>query len=322
MNFNVLVIIICVTSLIVVELLMYAFRAVRNPERGKIQRRLKTVQGVQNGSEKIDILRRRVLSEVPAMDAILSRLHIAQRIDNLLVQANTHLPLGFYLLLTLLLGFSGYLVGFILTHSYLLSVVAAMIVVPLPFLYLQRRKSRRLQRMERQLPDGLDLIARALKAGHAFTSGMRMAAEEIPDPFGTAMQEAIDEVNFGISLRDALKSMANRYDSQDLKFFVVAAVIQHETGGNLVEVMESISRIIRERFKLYGKIRALSAEARISAWVLVAIPVFVCVVLVLLNPDYVGILFEQFVGRVMLAIGVCMMATGIFVMKRTIAIRV
>jgi tight adherence protein B len=322
MEFNLLVVIICVTSLIVVELLMYAYRNVRNPDRNKIQRRLRTVQGMENGTKDIDILRRRELSEVPAVNAILSRIHIARRIDNLLVQANTHLPLGFYILLTLLLGFSGYLVGFTITHSYLLGVVVGMMVLPLPFLYLKRRKTRRLQRLERQLPDGLDLIARALKAGHAFTSGMRMAAEEIPDPFGTAMQEAIDEVNFGISLRDALKGMANRYDSQDLKFFVVAAVIQHETGGNLVEVMESISRIIRERFKLYGKIRALSAEARISAWVLVAIPVFVCIVLVFLNPDYVGILFDQFVGRVMLAIGVGMMATGILVMKKTVRIRV
>ncbi len=322
MEFNILVIIICVISLIVIELLLYAYRSLRHPDRSRVQQRLKAVKTAQDVLEKIDILRRRSLSEVPTMDAILSRLTVARRIDNLLVQANTRLPLGFFILLTLLLGLTGYLGGFIATRSLILGVVAGLLFLPLPFLYLKRKKTRRLQRLERQLPDGLDLIARALKAGHAFTSGMRMAAEEIPDPFGTALQEAIDEINFGISLRDALKNMAGRYDSQDLKFFVVAAVIQHESGGNLVEVMESIARIIRERFKLYGKIQTLSAEARLSAWVLIAIPVFVCVALIFLNPDYVGILFDQTAGRIMLAIGVVMMITGMLVMKRTITIKV
>jgi tight adherence protein B len=242
--------------------------------------------------------------------------------DNLLVQADTLLPLGFFILLSVTMGLGAYLVAYIITQSHLLAFVVGMVFLPFPLLYLKRKKQRRMQRMERQLPEGLELISRALKAGHAFTSGMRLAAEEIPDPFGTALQEAIDEINFGISVQDALKNMATRYDCPDLKFFVVAAVIQHESGGNFVEVMESLSRIIRERFKLYGKIRTLSAESKMSARALVGIPLFICVVLILINPEYEGMLFTSSIGRVMVAVGVGMMITGMMVMNRIMAIRV
>lgn len=322
MEFNAIVLVMCVTSLLVVELLAYAYRAVRYPHRRKVQRRLKTVRAVQDGQADPDILRNRPLSQVPFLNAVLSSVPFARRLDNLVLQANSDLPLGFFILFSLVLVLGGYVMGGMITHRFSYAVGIGVLLAPLPFLYLRRKKRRRMEKMERQLPDGLDLISRALKAGHAFTSGMQLAADEMTDPFGTALQETIDEINFGISVQDALKNLAHRYDCPDLKFFVVAAVIQREAGGNLVEIMEGLSRIIRERFKLYGKIRTLSAEGRMSARVLVAIPLFVLVAILFLNPGYAKILFDETTGQVLLAIGAAMMITGILVMRRIIAIKV
>ena len=129
-----------------------------------------------------------------------------------------------------------------------------------------------MEKYERQLPEGMELIARALKAGHAFTSGMRMAADEFDDPLGPELDYTLDELNFGISMQDALNRMTTRVDCMDLKYFVVSVVLQRETGGNLAEIIETSARIIRLRFKFQGKVKTLVAEAKLSAIVLDLVP--------------------------------------------------
>lgn len=322
MEFSAILLVILVTSFMAVELLFYAYRTIRYPYRGQVRRRLKTLWTAREGSADPDILRNRPLSEVPSLNTLLSRLNVARRLDNLVLQANSRLPLGFFVLLSFLLVLAGSFAGAVATRQQLYGAGIGLVLGALPFLFLRWKKKKRMEKMERQLPDGLDLIARALKAGHAFTSGMQLAADEMGDPFGTALQETIDEINFGISVQDALKNLAHRYDCPDLKFFVVAAVIQRESGGNLVEIMESLARIIRERFKLYGKIRTLSAEGRMSAKVLTGIPIFILLVMCFINPNYVEILFENAIGKAMLATGVAMIAVGSLVMRRIVSIRV
>ncbi len=152
-------------------------------------------------------------------------------------------------------------------------------------------------KFERQLPEGLDLIARSLRAGHAFTLGMRMAADEYDDPLGPELKLALDEINFGISVEEALKDLAERIDCPDLRYFIVSVILQRETGGNLAEILENISSLIRERFKFRGKVKALSAEGKLSAIILLALPFFVFLALRFTSPEYIETLFTDPIGK-------------------------
>ena len=178
-----------------------------------------------------------------------------------------------------------------------------------------------MKKFQRQLPEALELMARSLRAGHAFTSGMKTAADEFDDPLGTEFHATMDEINFGISVTAALKSLASRVDCPDVNYFVVSVILQYETGGNLADIIESIAYLIRERFKFQGKIRALSAEARWSAYILIALPFLLMIVFHLISPEYLTPLFSEPIGRIVAGIAAFMMGIGIFVMKRMINIR-
>ncbi len=177
-------------------------------------------------------------------------------------------------------------------------------------------------KFERQLPDAIDLIVRALKAGHAFSGGMKMVADEFADPVGTEFEKTMDEINFGVSTADALKNLIKRVDCPDVKFFVISVIIQMETGGNLAEILEKISYLIRERFKLQGRIRVLSAEGKLSAIVLIAIPFLISFYLMLVNPDYLKPLFTDPIGRFMVVLAIAMMIIGVLLIKKLISFRV
>jgi tight adherence protein B len=184
------------------------------------------------------------------------------------------------------------------------------------------KKNRRIKRFQKQLPDALDLIARALKAGHAFTSGLKLAADELKDPIGTEFKETIDEINFGLSVSDALKNLTERVDCPDLRFFAVSVILQRETGGNLAEIMESLSSLIRKRFKFEGKVKILSSEGRFSAAVLLILPIVIGVLVQLLNPDYMEILYQEPSGRISIVVALISMAFGFLVIRRMIKINV
>jgi tight adherence protein B len=192
----------------------------------------------------------------------------------------------------------------------------------IPFFYLIGKKKQRLQKFEKQLPEGLEFIARAMKAGHAFSGGMKLAADNFDDPLGTEFGKVLDEINFGVSVTDALKNLVDRVDHPDLKYFAVSVILQRETGGNLAEIMESIARIIRERFKFKDKVRVLSAEGKMSAIILVCIPIVAAIALYFANPKYINILTEEYAGKVMLVAAGVSMLVGIFAMTRIIKIEV
>jgi tight adherence protein B len=175
---------------------------------------------------------------------------------------------------------------------------------------------------EKQLPEGLGLIARALRAGHAFTSGMKLAADEFGDPLGPELRETLDEINFGLSVPEALKNLARRVDCPDLSFFVVSVILQRETGGNLSEIIENLARLIRERFKFRGKVRTLSAEGRLSAVVLLLIPFVLFGVLFVVNRPYVTTLMVDPIGKALAGIAGLMMILGIIMIKRIIKVEV
>ena len=315
-------IIIFAVSIFVTEMLFYTYRTIRNPDRRKIRKRLKTFSSGKNKDGLPDILQKKLLSDVPFLNKILLRIPGPQRLDRLLQQANAQYRLGVFILLTILLALTGFFAGFLIIGNYALSIIIALSLAGIPFFYLCLKKKKRMEKFQRQLPDGLELIARSLKAGHSFPSGMKLAADEFDDPLGPEFDETLNEINFGVSVPDALKNLAHRIDCPDLKYFVISVILQRETGGNLAEIIESLAYIIRERFKLYGKVKILAAEGKLSAIILVAIPFLVLIVLRFINPDYINTLFSEPAGRIMAGMALFMMALGILVMKKMVNIKV
>lgn len=322
MNILVLGIVLFVISVSVLEISFYAWRTIRNPNRSIIRKRLKRFSSSIYGNEVSDITKKRVLSTVPLLNRILLQITGIQSLERLIEQANAQYPVGFFILLTIVLALSGFLGVFLFTKNHAISLIPAALLAWLPIFYLFLKKKKRMGKFMRQLPEALDLIARALRAGHAFTNGMKLAAQEFDDPLGPEFDETLDEINFGVSVHDALKSLSQRIDCPDLKYFVVSVIIHRETGGNLAEIIESIAYLIRERFKLQGKIRVLSAEGKLSAIILIALPFLVIVALIFVNPKYINTLLFEPAGRLMAAIAGFGMAIGILVIKRMVRIKV
>ena len=197
-----------------------------------------------------------------------------------------------------LLAVSGFLLAFSMHVPFVLTAALAAGLGALPAGYLYWEKCKRMAKLERQLPEALELMSRALKAGHAFSVGLKLVADETADPIGVEFRRVFEEVSMGVSLPQALQNMTDRLNCLDLKFFVTSVLVQRETGGNLAEIIDSLATLIRKRFELQMKVKALSAEGRFSAIVLFILPLFVGGALFKLNPEYIGLLFTDPFGGI------------------------
>jgi tight adherence protein B len=322
MNVLFLGFVIFILCLFVIELTAYAIRIIQHPDRAEIRKRLRRSVAIESEEESPEITKRKVLSDVPLLNRILPAVPGVDRLDLLMRQANVKYTMGFFILLSLALLVMGYLLFFIVTKSALFSFLLAIGAASLPLITLRSKKKKRMAKFEKQLPDGLGLIARALRAGHAFTSGMKLASEEFSDPLGPEFEETLDEINFGVSVPEALKNLARRADCPDVNFFVVSVILQRETGGNLAEIIENLAHIIRERFRFRGKVRVLSAEGRLSAIILLAIPVFMFSYLYITQRSFLDPLFFDPIGKVLSWIAVGMMVLGYFLIRRIVRVEV
>jgi tight adherence protein B len=311
------------TIVLLIEGIYFVYKSSRKQEQKKVKKRLKAVSSVrsENGAE-INILRNRILSDVSWLNKLLLRLPRLNALDRFLEQANTKHSLGVYIFLTILLISCGYLIASMIAVNFLLKLFLAGILGSLPFFSLYAAKRSRMLKFERQLPDALDLIVRSLKAGHAFSGGLKMVADEFDDPIGNEFEKVFDEINFGVGVPAALLNLTERVDCPDLKFFVVSVIIQRETGGNLAEVLAKIAQLIRERFKLQGRVRVLAAEGKLSAFTLIALPFIMAFYLLIVNPDYLKLLFVDHLGRVLITAAIVMMILGSLVMKKMVSIKV
>lgn len=192
----------------------------------------------------------------------------------------------------------------------------------LPILYLFRRRKKRLNKLIDQLPDVFELLSQALRAGHSLASGMQLVSKELPDPAGTEFGRVFHEQNLGLKVEDALRNMAERVDLLDVRFFVTAVLIQRQTGGDLAEVLDKIGGVIRERIKLFGTVQALTAEGRLSGYVLLALPVVVFIVMLQINRDYGMLLLTHPTGKMMLTGAVVMQLMGWAMIKKIVNIKV
>lgn len=271
---------------------------------------------------ELDIVKKTQLSDLPWLNALLFKQKWSRKLDRILDQADIQAPLAVFMLLALALAAGGFLFAYLISRQILTSLAGAVIMGVLPFWWIRLKKRRRMGKFEEQLPEALDLVARALKAGHTFGSGMAMVGSEFEAPISVEFSKTMEEINFGVNLLEALDNLLERVDCPDLNFFVVSIKIQSETGGNLAEIVENISRLIRERFKLKGKVRVLSAEGRFAAIVLLLLPFGVAGTIYALNPDFMEVLFTTEIGKMLSYIAIGLMTMGVIVIRKMIRIEV
>ena len=238
-----------------------------------------------------------------------------------LLQAGIHCRTEVYLGFTLLSATAFLGLG-LLKWGGLGALAGGGLGIWLPGKFLAFRKRRRLGKFEKQLPDALELLGRGLKAGHAFTAGLQLVADEMAPPIGPEFFKTYKEHNHGLDLNDALLNLCHRVDLQDLRFFTTAVMIQRETGGNLAEILEKIASLIRERFKLHNQVKALTAEGRLSGMVLTLMPPATALALFFMNPSYIMVLWQTPKGRAMAIIAMAFQALGLFSIRRIVKIKV
>ena len=271
---------------------------------------------------QLEIVRKELLSDIPWLHDLLTKVRRVQPLGVLHRQADCRVPLGMFVLATPVLVLVGLMTTLSMRLPFLLALLFAVGCGALPVGYLYWLKRQRLAMFERQLPEALELVSRALRAGHAFSVGLKLVGEEASDPIGVEFRRVFDEVSMGVALPQALQNMTERLDSVDLRFFVTSVLVQRETGGNLAEIIDSLANLIRKRFELHLRVKALSAEGRFSAVILFALPLVVGGALSKMNPDYVMTLFTDPIGQNMVMVGSFLMVTGGVIMKRMVAIKV
>jgi len=273
-------------------------------------------------SDAPEFLKNEVLSEVPLLNRLLSRVNIATRIDRRLRQADMKIPVGTFLLLSLVLFFVSIVAGRILRWPTIVSVVVGIALLTVPNIIVDIKRRRRLKRFMNHFPEALEMFARSLRAGHSFTGAIQLVAQEMPDPIGYEFSKVFEEQNLGIPLRQALIGMTDRVDILDVKFFITAILIQRETGGNLAEIIDKIAHVIRERFRIQGQLKVFTAQARISGFILSLLPIGVAVLIGILNPEYLKPLWFERTGRTMIAVAVTLQILGMLAIRKIIRIKI
>lgn len=289
----------------------------------RIESRIRSMSAGGNvQQERLSILKKRMLDESKPFDRLLLRMPRVHRLDLVIQQSGLDWTLPKLIMLSTVFAAFAWLALSFATLPQLAALPVALFAGCLPMMYVMRCRGKRMRKLERQLPDICDMIARALRSGHSFTSTLGMVGDEFPEPMGGEFRVTFDEVNYGVSLHDALMNLVTRVPVQDLRYFVIAVLIQRETGGNLAELLDSIAALIRERFKLFDKVRVLSAEGRLSAWILGLLPFGTAAVMALLNREFLSVLWEDPAGIRMVGAMLVSMLFGLLWIRRIVRIRV
>jgi tight adherence protein B len=289
----------------------------------RIARRLQVMSGSPGRSgERISILKQRRYGHKDAIDRILHKFSLAHRIDALLVQAGARTSVEKFLAWSFGSMAIMLLVSLAWPMPALIRVLLAVLGLGVPWFLLRRARQRRLVHIERQLPEVADFIARALRAGHSFGNVLQIVGNELPEPLSGEFRIAREEINYGVPMNEALHAMAARIPLTDLRYLIIAVLIQRESGGNLAEILGNISHIIRARLKLVAHVRVLSAEGRMSAWILGSLPFIVMALMMIMNPQYLSVFWTDPVGVRILWYALGMILVGVIWLRKIIRIRI
>jgi len=319
---SLLVLVIFLCFLCLLEGAFWFFADTQRRHQKRLQKRLKFIQTLDTGKlPQESLLKSDGLSGIPLLHQTLKRIQRLERVQTLLNQAGMSWSVGHFVLLTLLVAAVGLWIGFFKLGP-LGAMIGGGVGLVIPYWILKFKKKRRLKKFEKQLPEGLDLLARGLKAGHAFASGMQLVAAEMENPIGMEFFKTFKEYNHGLDLNTALLNLCQRMDLRDLRYFTTAVMIQRETGGNLTEILEKIANLIRERFKLRNQINALTAEGRLSGYVLMGMPPALGGIILKMNPDYMMLLVNHPLGRMMAMAAVFFQVLGMLCIRKIVNIKV
>jgi tight adherence protein B len=289
-----------------------------------LRERLATVQQAaeRKPTEELALLRDELLSEIPALDRILQRSPRVTRLRLLLQQADMKVRAGNFLLLCVVSACLFGMLLLLMSKVVLFAWVGALGGLMLPFVYASFRRQKRFQKFEELFPEAIDTLARAVRAGHAFTTALELIASEMSEPVSGEFRKLFEEQKFGLPVRDALLNLAERIPIVDVKFFVTAVMLQRETGGNLAEILDNLSYVIRERFKIQRQVRVYTAQGRLTMLLLMALPPIIVLIMEVMNPDFIKPLFSDPIGHMLIVVGVILQTIGFFLIRKIIQIQV
>ena len=293
-------------------------------KRKRLQQRLADalLYSKRSDDEEIQLARQELMSEIPALSRLLMRVQLATSLRKMLDQADLHITVSRLVMLSVMAGLLASLAVSMLTISKLLMVVAGAAAASVPFLHVLYKRKKRLRAFLEHLPDALELMARALQAGHAFAESLHMVSTEMPEPIATEFRKTYEEQNLGLSLKLALENLSERVPLLDLRFCITAIMIQRETGGNLAEILEKVSHTIRERFRILEDLKTLTTSSRLSAWILCGIPIFVALAVTVINGEYMSVLWYDPRGHKLIFAASVMQLSGMLVVRKILKIKI
>ena len=320
-------ILIAISVFIVVALAVFVIFSLMDERSSKarlLRERLSTVDKApeREAGDELALLRDEVLSKIPAFDNLLRRWPRVAKLQTMLEQGDVKSRAGNVVLLCLLSGAGVGLLVLLFSGFPQFAWLGALIGAFLPYSYASYKRTKRFQKFEEIFPEAIDTLARAVRAGHAFTTALELIANEIAEPVASEFRKLFEEQKFGLPVRDALVNLTERVPLVDVKFFVTAVMLQRETGGNLAEILDNLSYVIRERFKIMRQVRVHTAQGRMTMMLLMGLPPIIIVTMQAMNPSFIRPLFQDPIGHALIVVGITLQTIGYFVIRKVIQIQV
>jgi len=272
--------------------------------------------------EELALLRDEQLSQIPALDNLLRRSARVSAIQKTLTQAGLEMRAGNFLALCAVAGVAAAILAYSLSKQVEITWIALLVGFILPYSWASYKRNKRFEKFEELFPEAIDTLARAVRAGHAFTTALEMITAEVSEPIAGEFRQLYEEQKFGMPVRDALMNLTERMPLVDVKFFVTAVMLQRETGGNLAEILDNLSYVIRERYKIQRQVRVYTAQGRLTMALLMGMPPIIVTVMLILNPGFIKPLFSDPIGHTLLVAGITLQTVGYFVIRKIIRIQV
>lgn len=293
-------------------------------KRVRLQQRLSDalLYSAHTGDAEVRLAREELMSEIPALNRLLLHVQSATHLKSFIEQADLSITVTRLMMFSVMAGMMAALAVWMITISKIAIIGAGLAAMSLPFLHVVWTRSKRLHKFLEQLPDTLELMSRALSAGHSFSEALHMISVEMPEPVATEFRKTYEEQNLGLSLKLALENLGQRIPLLDLRLCITAILIQRETGGNLAEILEKVAHTIRDRFRILEDLKTLTTSSRMSAWVLCGLPILVAFAVTALRPEYMSVMWDDPRGQklVMLALG--MQITGMLIVRKILKIKI
>jgi tight adherence protein B len=292
----------------------------------ELDRRLKEVAtpspSLADAGGDATVVKQAASGPLPMLDRIVAQSRAGSGLERLIEQSGVKTTSSSIMVFSIGMAVGlGFFAAMFVPYP-MVSLAVGALGACMPFAWLRYKRKKRLKVFEEQFPEALDVLSRAIRAGHAFQTALGMAADEMPAPVGPELKKTFDQQNYGLPLKEALNDLAVRVDLLDVRFFVTAVLIQRDTGGNLSEILDNLSHVVRERFKILRQVRVHTAHGRFTGYVLLTLPAFLAVALSWINPDHMGLLFTEHMGRVMLVGAIVLQIVGYFWIRKVIKIEV